>query len=152
MKCLLGIDVLEITGAELGELKKLQKSPRHLEKFIPEYCLKSDNRIGYVENDLQFIESGDEVYYLFDIICREQPLADEINEMGIDSFKDDFSIIKTLPNVIKFKDRHSYNSSDFLLFDVIYESSYDDYSGGTEWDVEVVLIGYLNAEKEIVYQ
>lgn len=145
------IDVVEMTGQQIGELRKRQLSERHLSKWLPEYCVRKDtNRIDWTENYLQFIHDGDEVFYLLDINNIEQPLAEEINEVGISEFKDDFSVIKNLPNVQKFAATPHLSLSDHLVFEMFYESSYDDWSGGTDWDVVIYLIGYLDSEKKFI--
>ena len=46
----MAINLYKITGDELGELKKKQSVSKFAYKFLPEYCLRSDNnKIGNTE-------------------------------------------------------------------------------------------------------
>ena len=149
------ISVISLTGNLIGEIKKAQYSERHTSNWLPPYCLRKDNNtIDSTENYLQFIESGDDVYFLFDVDNTEQPLAEEFNEFDFDFLHGDYSIIKTLPSVRKIEkvmDLWSYGLSDHLVFEVEYSSYYDDYSGGTEHDVHIGLVGYLDQDKKLIY-
>jgi len=62
MRTVLLLNVYKLTGNDLGDLKRKNLSEQH-------YCIRIDNhKIDYTENYLQWTESGDEVFWLFDQI------------------------------------------------------------------------------------
>lgn len=148
-RCLLAINLYELTGAQLGELKEKNFIDRHAYKFLPEYCLTKEGKIADTEMYLQFINSGDEKFYLFSFEHTDQPLKEEFSNMGIDyALQFDFSFLKTL-QINKYEDMFlCLPLSSHIVVEVKYvESGSHEYP---EVDAEFSLVGYLNQNKELV--
>jgi hypothetical protein len=145
MKCLIILDLYKLSGNDIGKLKELQISSKHTSKFLPEYCLNSDNKIRYTDIWLQFTEDGKEEYLLFDIINIEEPLQEEINQCGIEYLlKDTWDILYKLPT-LKFDELHRRLAlSQHIVIDLRYIGS------GEDTEVEASIYGYLNEEKELI--
>ncbi len=147
IKCLITLNLFELTGDEIGELKQRQIVESHALKFLPEYCIRNDNeKIETTEQWLQFTESGDEKYFLFDILTIEEPLNHEIAHSGIDSVLDfDISFLKKLPS-IKYEDMdRSLSVSQHVVFNLKYIDG-----GDGDYDIEITPHGYFNEEKELI--
>lgn len=104
--------------------------------------------IGYNEN------CNDEYFY-FNYIVSDKLLENEINEIGFEVAFKEYDFKKILLN---FK---SNNSDDigyfvfpyihYLVIDVEYETSYDNYSGSYDCDSNIIIVGYLDDKFEVKY-
>ena len=84
MKQLLALEIWRFTGEEIGKLKAAYPSRDWVYHHMPKYCLTDKGLVGETQQWLQFIESGQEKYWLFDIPYVEGLLSEEINNSGIE--------------------------------------------------------------------
>lgn len=145
MRCLVIINLYKITGDEIGELKRKQNVSKFAYKFLPEYCLRSDNgKIDYTEYYLQFIDSGEEEYFLFNVDYIEQPLAEEVSAVGINNVLDfDFSFLKKCAAMSYEDMNNTLPKSTGIVFELEY------IGGGEDFDLNVSIVGMLDIEKNL---
>jgi hypothetical protein len=147
--CLLSVVLYEVTGAQLEQLREKHYSDRHAYKYLPEFCLTKENKIAYTDVYLQFINSGEEKFFLFDVAYTEQPLAEEISAMGLEDILDmDMSFLKTL-TINQYEDMHNRLP---MASHIVIEAKYVE-SGSYEYpevEAEFSIVGYLNSDKILI--
>jgi len=146
-RCLLALEVLELTGDEIGKLRKQYEHDRYLESVLPKYCINTNNdKGGIIEASyfLQFVDSGDQKYTLFDYKTVDNLLQEEISNCGFDDLLKDYDI---RPYLKKFSKQNyesfgrNLSSAEYLVIDI-------EYSGGGYWneyevDVDISITGVL---------
>lgn len=143
MRCLMAINLYKITGDELGKLKAQQITPAHIYNWLPKYCIKPDGSIDHTEYWLQFIETGEEVYYLFDIVHTDDPLDYEIAQCGIEEFKFNFNFLKEFPCITYEEMNRRIPTQTHIVFDVNYLGEREDV------ELFVNVMGYLDKQLEL---
>lgn len=152
-RCIITISLFTLTGKDLGTLKKEQRAERHVFKWLPKYCIRDDGRIDHTENWLQFIEDGNEVYCLFDIDHTEQPLEEELSNLGVEYLSNeleiDFNFLRGFPSINFDRMHRALNGNIQLVFEVTYTGGgwCGEYQDDVDMDIQ--LIGYLNHNKEL---
>ena len=146
-RCLLAIEVVELTGAEIGKLREQYQHDRYLESVLPKYTVNTNNdKGGIIESAyfLQFTDEGDTKYTLFDYATVDKLLQEEINNCGFDDMLKDYDI---RPYLEKFSKQNyesfgrSISSAEYLVIDI-------DYTGNGYWneydiDVDISIAGVL---------
>lgn len=145
MKQLFSIIPFKFTGDDLGEIKKANRKASHANLFIPEICLRSDT--GMIDDGnhyLQWVDSGEQTYYLFTIDYVDALLKQEIEDSGLErtlpfNFKPLFDKIGSYTA----KDRTRILLATHIVVDVTYRGNFED----VECDIEV--LGFLDENLEL---
>ena len=132
-----------LTGADIGKIKKEQYVDKHTFDHLPEYCIKPDGSIDITKYWLQFIEEGDEMYYLFNILHIDNPLDHEIKEGGIDSLKLNFNFLKDFQLLRVEQLFYSMPKSTHIVVEVNYIGQ------GEDTESIINLMGYLDSSLEL---
>lgn len=144
-RCLLALEIVELTGSEIGKLRKQYKHDRYLESVLPKYTINDKGHIIESAYFLQFTDDGDKKYTLFDYATVDKLLQEEISNCGFDDFLGkDYDI---RPYLEKFSKQNyetlgrNISSAEYLVIDI-------EYSGGGYWneyeiDVDIKIVGIL---------
>jgi len=143
IRTLIDLVVYEATASEIGALKRKVDHARHFrENVLPEFCVRDDNNnVTRSDYYLQWIENGEDKYFLFDAVTTDMLLSEEISFGGFDGLVKDIDFRKVLLDFRKEKLDEKYRrlrESEYLIIDLIYTGHGED----TELNVEV--IGKLN--------
>jgi hypothetical protein len=152
------LNVYKITGDNIGDMRKKNPTDRFLQSLLPDYCLrdkddKYPNKINYSDGYFQFVESGEQEYWMFNVVGADDILQEEISQTGIDILLEGYDLSKIFEKV-------RYNTYDdmgksiprtcHLFIELDYRSSYDYYNGGYECDMYTYIKGYLGENGKIV--
>jgi hypothetical protein len=167
IKCLLGVKLYEISEKFMYDLRQKHKNPEEVFKFLPRYTVNTNkeahNSPVIAEYYHQFVghfnnpnHENNEKYLYFDLETLDRHLENEIDESGVDVFQDfDFKKIflqsRFIPHTEDDLSKFVFPSTDYLIVEITYDSSYDYYSGGYDCDIEYDITGYLNGNLEAVY-
>lgn len=151
-RTLLALDLIEITGDEIGKHFSSRK------KQLPDYCIRNDNgEITQTENYLQFVSEGEEKYLLFNYFTADSILDEEIQNCGLEDLLKNIDLrpyVSEFKNLIKYEDYgKALSTSNYLVIDLIYTggSYYEPY----DYDMDVEVVGVLDSKltlKEIPYE
>lgn len=159
MKQLMSVAIWRFTGDDLGCLKKNYHRRDFVYKYMPRYCLSDAGHIGYTDHWLQFVEFGDDLYWLFDVLYCDPLLAEEINQTGLEEMFPNvnwyplFTYFKTtladvLPSLENLRDllesdydkfQRSIPTAHHIVIDLNYTGH------GEDTDLEIDVAGYLDA-------
>jgi len=104
------------------------------------------------DNYLQFVEDGDNEYWLFDLHSTTPVISEEINGRGVEDFLNEFKGIDKLFE--KFK-HHTYDQWNRCIPDVTYlviDIKYIPPSNNPEdvdWDIECRFVGYFDNQMKL---
>lgn len=152
-KCLLHIKLYELTGDEIGEIKKEEKEGhRFYETILPQYCLHVENgKLKTTRDYLQWIESGEEKYLLFDANTLDDILDEEISNGGIEELLRDIDLRPFFLNFHKLKMKglthRSLQSGQYLIISICYIGG-DMWN--PDWDMEVYVDGVLTSDLNLL--
>jgi hypothetical protein len=96
-------------------------------------------------------EENPQEYTLFDFQTFDDVLGEEISACGAEElFKDiDFKKILSHFPIKSYKNKwKSLDAPFYLIVQMDYFGSYDHYSGGTEYDLIIEIVGYLDSNLE----
>ncbi len=148
IKQILGIQITRITGKQLGKLIEERKGPNNAFKLLPQFVLDHHGLIKEAKYWLQYVHDGDEQFILFDNVYADSYLSEEISNTGLDDIlkKHNMLPLFTKLEYVDFDSRSLPVTSRLVL-----EVTYSSYSNGesTEYDSEVELSGYMDAELNI---
>jgi hypothetical protein len=149
----LGIKLYQLTGDEIGRIKKDEiESNRFYSTRLPEFCLRDDRgTLTYTVDYLQWIESGEEKYYLFEAQTLDEILHEEIRNSGLESLLKDIDLrpfFKKL-QVLTFNglNRGTFINGQYLIISLSYIGG-DMYN--PDWDMEIDVEGVLTDKLEII--
>jgi hypothetical protein len=148
-RCLLAIDVVELTGAEIGKLREQYQHDRYLESVLPKYTINTNNEKGGIIESayfLQFTDEGDKIYTLFDYSTVDRLLQEEISNCGLDDMLKHCDI---RPYLEKFSKQNyetfgrNLSSAEYLVIDIEYSGGgyWNEYDVDVDFSVAGVLIG-----------
>jgi len=164
-KCLLGVEVFEISDKYIHALRKAQESnPERVFDVLPEYTINV-NEGAQVKNGLivaryyhQFVgmfEGKAEKYLYFNLHTLDSQLDYEFSQCGKEEFFKDLDFKKILsyftPQNCEDISHFAIPRENYLIVELTYTSSYDNYSGATEYEMEADITGYLNGNLEPIY-
>lgn len=145
-KTLLSVEVYEFTGKDIGELRNQYQYDRYLSRILPKYTINKEfGNILDADGYLQFVENGDEVYTLFDILTIDNLLNEEISNGGLENiFKNnDIRPFLDKMNKKKYKDfKRSLTSAEYLIIEIIYNSG-DYFDSEYDVSVDINVVGAL---------
>jgi hypothetical protein len=147
IRTLLNIELYEVTGNEIGELRETAKHDRFLlNEVLPKYCVHLENgNIMYTESYLQWRDSGEEKYLLFNAETTDKLLGDEILQCGLDDLFKTYDFRYVLETFTKNKIRNRFlqlPQSEYLIVELDYIGG--GYFNADDVDLEVNPIGKLN--------
>jgi len=148
IKQILGIEILYITGEQIGKLVEECKGPDNAFSQLPTYVLTDEGKTQEARYWLQYTFEGKDTYILFNKAYADRYLAEEISNGGFEEiFKkvNLLPIFKQLPH-IEF-DSRALPITSRLVFDVIYSSSFNGES--REYDCDIELVGYMDEDVNI---
>lgn len=152
-KTLLNVKIYELTGDEIGEIKKQQeKSNRFYDSILPEYCLHTENGTLRTTADyLQWIVSGEEKYLLFEAHTLDDILHEEISNSGLETVLDGIDLRPYFKSLYKLNKRdliyNQLQSGQSLIVNIVYSGGnfFDD-----DFDCEIYVDGVLTNNLEII--
>jgi hypothetical protein len=167
IKCLLGVKLYEISEKFMYDLRQKHKNPEEVFKFLPRYTVNTNkeacNFPVIAEHYHQFVghfnnpnHKDDEKYLYFDLETLDRNLEVEIDDSGIEIFRDfDFKKVFTqagfIPHTEDDLSKFVFPTTNYLIVEVTYDTSYDYYSGGYDCEVEEDIVGYLDGNLQSVY-
>jgi len=140
-KQLLVVNLFSLSGNDIGNIKKENfNSYKYTLKKLPEYCITPEGKIQNSDYWLQFIEEGEQEYYLLNIVYCSSCIQMEMESMGIEIFeKFDFKKIFQKAPKLKFNE---YLLRAPLDFNIIFNVEY--IGNGEDVEFEIELEGYLD--------
>jgi hypothetical protein len=151
---LLNVQLYELTAKEIGKLRIDQyKNNRFYETRLPKYCIHSEN--GTVRDSdyyLQFVETGDEKFILFNANTVDEVLQEEISAIGLEEIFKDIDLrpyIKEL-HIQTYKDLlHSkLQVGQYLVINIDYvECGTWEYK---EWEAQYSVCGVLRKNLTLI--
>jgi len=161
IRCLLGVEVFEISDKYIMELRQAHRNAEEVFDILPEYTINTNKGVGnkpvLAKYFHQFIGHGDsdEKYLYFNLQAADNQLDFEIREGSIEDIFEGYDFKELLSHFKPQTDddikKYVFPQTNFLVVELTYITSQDYYSGGWETDVEVEIIGYLNPNLEIQY-
>lgn len=147
MKTLLSVTVVELSGDEIGKMRKNFVSYRHFEsKFLPAYCVNPHyGNVTDSEAFLQFVNEGEDVYTLFDIETTDPVLNEELSNAGAESLLFKTVDIRTILAPFRRENDSNYkrclNPNEYLIVEIKYYGG--DSAFGDDWDIDVKVVGAM---------
>ena len=159
---ILVVEAYSINENEIYEIR--QEHKRYPFEQLPpftinlkEYNDKANNDIRYADDYLQFVgqikDDNPNEYVLFDLATHDNVLGEEVSSVGYDDLFKGIDFKKILSNfkIEKYKDKWKTLKAPFhLIVEMEYIGGYDHYSGATEYDLDIDIIGYLDSSLEKV--
>jgi len=159
---LLAVDAYIVTSKDVFEMRQIHKT-HPFNQLLP-YTInskavndKANNGLIDASYYLQFMGTYEDDDYpnqiLFDLNTQDDLLHEEVNAVGYDDLFDGIDFKKILDNfsIPMYKDRwKKLGAPIYLIVEMNYMSSYDHYSGATEYDLMVDIVGYLDSNLEKV--
>jgi len=166
-RTLLGIELFEISEDFMYGLRERHKSPEHVFKLLPKYTINTNegqhNQIMVAEYFHQWVglfkdnrtPEEKKKYLYFNIETLDATLREEISNAGEEDLLKNLDFKKILSNFTPQSDNDLSNFvfpyCNFLIVDLIYDTTYDNYNGGWDCDMEFEVIGYLNSQMQAIY-
>jgi hypothetical protein len=158
MKYLLALNIWKFAGDEIEKFRAQYPARDWAYNHLPRYCLNDKGGVEYTPHWLQFAESPDQHYWLFDVAYAEGWLAEELVESGFEMFdgidwrplfeyfKGEFTKGLTLSErITKQSDYEAYGKSIPPVYKVIVDLQYFS-SGDDDYDMECSVWGYLDGD------
>jgi hypothetical protein len=153
IQCLLGVEIYNVSANFICKLRETHKNPEEAFDYLPEFTLGNDNKLVRAEEYHQFIgfETVEmpEVFLYFDLRTLDRLLQNEIDNSGLVDLFNDQKFIKYLMPFTPEKQENISNfvfpQVNYLIVELIYETTYDHYSGGCDCEMTAEVIGFLNS-------
>ena len=144
---LLAIKLFELSGDEIGKIKRDEvESNRRYDTILPEFCLHSENgTLRKTVDYLQWIETGEEKYFLFEAHTLDDILFEEISNCGIEEMLKGIDLRPYFKEFQKLTYKNllhrGLQSGQYLVISV-------SYTGGgywnDDWDCDIYVSGVLS--------
>jgi hypothetical protein len=157
---IMAVDAYIINSNDLYELNQKYKKHTfdHLHPYTinkKEYNDKANNGIIPSNYYLQFSghikEENPQEYTLFDFQTFDEVLGEEISACGAEELFQGIDFKKILSHfpIKSYKNRYKILDAPlYLIVQMDYFGSYDHYSGATEYELDVDIVGYLDSNLE----
>lgn len=147
MRILMVIKLIKIPGKTINELKRRYEDNEYADAFdyLPEYVI--DER-GKLEVSCSYLESTlneGKFYYLFDVVYTYPLLQEEIDGVGLESIKLDWTFLKFIKCPEYFETIDMLPEHILLVFDFECLGSDDD------WEYNLTPIGLANLDSVIPF-
>ena len=151
-KQILAIKLFKLTVNDIGEIKKETYKLSYLDKLLPEYCLNKNGHISDTSYYLQYIEEGDDTYYLFDVEYVDQLLEHEIGGLGLDKLIDNYDYRPLFDKLysITMKNYSMYCGNYQRIVYTLYYYSNSSYCLDEDYDCAIDILGYMDDELNII--
>ena len=146
VRCLMSVELHEISENFIADLWKVHKNHNEVFDHLPEYSLRDDGKLCRAEEYLQFVgleEVREPQKIIFiNIYPVDHQLDYEIGEYGMVEMFEEINF-KALLAKTPFKPEPEENLSRFvfpttniMIVELCYTSSYDYWSGGSEYEMQ----------------
>lgn len=159
-KALLAIEPYMFYGSEIGKLRDYYRGRNYNNnRYLPDYCIKEDNTIGWAESYHQFtgeFSNSDGKHHFFNIRTGDRLLEEELAESGFEGEhsllsgnkkwqQNLSSIIKNHFTIYRYDDfKRSIKPAQY----VVIQLHYINFGWEDDWSLDVDLIGYLTPDLE----
>jgi len=129
-RTLLSLEVYQMTGNEIGQLRKQFSHDRYLTSVLPKFCIDSEGKIHNADYWLQFTDDGEESLILFDVATVDKLLSEELSNMGLEDMVKNVDLRPYLDHFTKHTRDDLFRilpSAEYLIIDITYR-------GGGFWD------------------
>jgi hypothetical protein len=162
-KSLMAVEVLEISSKYIYELRMLRKRDEEIFDILPEFTINTNegagNQIITAKYYHQFVGSSEEEekakYLYFRLLPIDNQLEYEVSQCGAEEFFKGLDFKKILsifvPETDEDMKRYLIPRTHYLIVESTYTTSVDYFGGGSETELEVDIIGYLNSNLESIY-
>lgn len=153
---LMGVELYEISSDYLYELRQKQPDGRMIFDHLPEYTFNRNaegkGMIVCAREHLQFVgldkPSKPEKFLFFNLTPIDSLLDYEVNEGGIEEIFENVNFENYLsvfaPHTEEDHSKFRMPDTNYLIIAIMYCTSTDYYSGGSETDVDYEIEGYLD--------
>ena len=154
IRCLMSVELHEISENFIADLWKVHMNHNEVFDHLPEYAIRADGHLSCAGDYLQFtglekVEESQKIIFV-NIYPVDHQLDYEFGQAGIEQLFNDINF-KALLDKTPFKPEPEENLSKFIfpttnimIVELTYMSSYDYYSGGTEYEMEPDIVGFLS--------
>lgn len=162
VRCLLGIDLFEISNKYINELRLAHKNDFEVFDMLPTYTINLNenafNRPILAENYHQFIglEGDDDKkvkHLYFNVTTIDRQLKEEISNASVEDLFIDFDFKEILSKFTPLNDddlkNYVFPPINYLVIEITYITIQDYISGGWESEMELDIIGYLDNNLQI---
>jgi hypothetical protein len=161
-RCLLAVNLYELSENYIYELKESRKNPNNIDDILPEYTINTNegqhNQPINAPYFLQFVGNfkvdNPKKYPLFNLKTLDNLLSEEISNVGAEDLFNEFDFKKLLsvfkPQTDDDMKRYSMPYTYYLVVELTYETIQDYYSGGWECEISVDIVGYLDDKMQYV--
>lgn len=155
IRCLMSVELHEISENFIAELWKVHKNHEEVFDHLPEYCLRDDGKLTKAKYFLQFVgQSQDKVeepqkFLFINIYPVDHQLDYEFGESGVEDLFQDINFRALLAKTpFKFEPEENiskfvFPTTNIMIVELCYITSYDYYSGANEYEMEVDIVGFL---------
>lgn len=157
VRCLLGVNLFEISNKYINELRLAHKNASEVFKILPTYTInlnETANRQPIIaEYYHQFIglEGDDDKkvkHLYFNLKTIDEQLQEEISNVGAEDLFKDFDFKEILSRFTPLTDddlkNYIFPQMHYLVIEIIYTTIQDYHSGAWEGEMELDIIGYLD--------
>lgn len=154
---LLAIELYEISEKFIYELREKQHESQNVFKYLPEYTINKNARANnrpipathYHQFSGTLIPDDDDTKHLFfNLNTQDSVLSEEISNSGIDDLFSGFNFEKLLSKFTPQTDddlkKFVFPKTHYLVVELTYITSQDNYSGGYDFDMDIDVVGYLD--------
>lgn len=156
-KSLLGVELYQISEKFIYKLRKDRKDVTNIFSYLPIYTTNTNKEANnepiiaeYFHQFIGFIENEDNNYLYFNLKTIDNSLQEEIDNAGIDNMFENFDFEKILsvftPEPEENLQKFMFANTNYLIVEITYLTSYDNYNGGYECETSYNIIGYLDKE------
>lgn len=158
-RVLLSVELLNVSEKTLFKLRSHKHNPEHAFDILPEYTLGNNKNLIEARYYHQFTglheeDCNDKEYLFMRFTTLDSSLSREIIDSGIEEVLSGFDLEKYLSVFTPEKANKSLLfdqlKSNYLVLELIHTTSYDNYSGGYEYELDIDIVGYLNKNLEFV--
>jgi len=154
---LLAVELYEISEKFVYELNNKQHDSQNVFDHLPEFAINGNETANkqpiparyYHQFMGQLEPDGDgEKFLFFNLGTQDSVLQEEINNSGYDDLFQDIDFEQVLNNFTPEPQENITGfvipKTNYLVVELTYITSYDHYSGGYEYDMEIDIVGYLD--------
>lgn len=153
MRILMAINLIKITGKTINRLKKryivvLEEDNEYADVFdyLPQYVVGDNGNLEASYSYLESVPNDGKFYYLLDVIYTHSMLQEEIDAVGLESIKLDWTFLKSIKCPEYFEIMDKFPEHTLLVFDIQSYSVADD-----DWEYDLIPIGLADLNSVIPF-
>jgi hypothetical protein len=164
IKCLLGVELYEISDKFIYNMRIAQKNRQDVFKNLPKYTINTNdaqhNQVVTAEEFHQFVglfpnDTKNDFYVYFNLNTLDRTLQEEIDNAGIEDLFKKFDFLKYLIKFVPQSEddlsKFVFPRTNYLIVELTYDVTYDHYNGGYDCDMDVDITGYLDSNLNAIY-